>query len=166
MQLLVQPLTQAAFGEFGQVLGEPTGRPTIADRETNVWLGFADLLGIGAAPGCQATYLKVLCNPVAYDSIEKHETSAEAFIPLEGQSVLMVVPADAVREDGSPDMARVAAFLLDGTKGVLLRRGTWHAVPFSLSPVATFLVLVDDRIIALDDLHKHRIEPVEFVLRS
>ena len=43
---------------------------------------------------------------------------------------------------------------MEGSAGVLLRRGTWHAVPYDLSDVATCPVLVDDAIIDQDDLHE------------
>ena len=78
--------------------------------------------------------------------------------------MLLLVPADAIDSEGRPDMARARAFLMDGSKGVLLRRGTWHAVPYNLSEVATYLVLVDDAIIEKQDLHITPVEPIEFDL--
>jgi ureidoglycolate hydrolase len=59
-------------------------------------------------------------------------------------------------------MTQARAFLMDGSQAVLLRRSTWHAVPYNLTDIATYLVLVDDAIIARNDIHKASIEPVEF----
>lgn len=165
MNIRVEELTEEAFEEFGEVLGESSLKePNIRDEVSDVWLGLTDLMGIGISPGRQVTYLKIHTRPEKYDKIEKHETSAEAFIPLEGKSVLMVVPAEAVDSDGRPDMARVRVFLMDGSRGILMRRGTWHAVPYNLTEVSTYLVLVDDAIIEKQDLHVTPIEPVEFDL--
>jgi ureidoglycolate lyase len=167
MRIHVESLTAAAFAEFGAVLGEPAGvPPAIQDAVSDVWLGFASLMGIGERPGMQCTYLKIHTRPVCYDRLEKHETSAEAFIPLAGQSILLVVPAQAVDGAGVPDLSRARAFLIDGSQGVLMRPGTWHAVPYNLTDVATYLVLVDETIIARDDLHVTPVEPVEFDLVS
>lgn len=167
MRINVERLTEAGFREFGQILGEPAAAPpTIRDQVSDVWLGFGDLMGIGRAPGRHVTFLKIHARPPRYDRVEKHETSAEAFIPLEGQSILLLAPAEAMDGDGNPDMTRARAFLMDGADGVLLRRGTWHAVPYNLTDVATYLVLVDDAIIEKNDLHVAHIEPVEFVLSN
>lgn len=165
MHITVEPLTEAAFAEFGHVLGEPSAtKPNIQDQVSDVWLGVTDLMDIGTVPGRQITYLKILNRPPVYDRIEKHETSAEAFIPLEGKSVLLVVPANGTEGDDLPDMRRARAFLMDGSKGILMRRGIWHAVPYKLTEVATSLVLVDDAIIPKQDLHITPVEPIEFDL--
>ena len=164
MRIPVEKLTQDAFEAFGKTLGQPaTGNPDIVDAVSNVWLSISDLMGIGTTPGNQITFLKILKRPERYDVIEKHDTSAEIFIPLEGQSILLVVPAEAVDADGQPDMQQARAFLMDGSQAVLLRYSTWHAVPYNLTDVATYLVLVDDAIIEKNDIHKITIEPVEFV---
>jgi ureidoglycolate lyase len=165
MRIHVEPLTAEAFAEFGVVLGEPSGvEPAIRDAVSDVWLGFAGLMGIGARPGMACTYLKIHSVPECSDKLEQHQSSAEAFIPLVGQSILWVVPAEALDAAGIPDLARARAFLMDGNRGVLMRPGTWHAVPYKLTDVATYLVLVDETIIARDDLHVTPVEPVEFEL--
>lgn len=163
MHIKVEPLTSGGFAPYGLVLGEPQGmQPTIRDAVSDVWLGFTDLLGIGSLPGRHVTFLKIHTRPFSYDRLEKHDTSAEAFIPLEGRSVLMVVPPGIPGDSDKPDLTRVRAFLMDGCAGVLLRKGTWHAVPYNLTDMATFLILVDNSIIACQDLHVTPIEPVEF----
>jgi ureidoglycolate lyase len=162
MQIKVEILTQDAFQSFGRVLGEPEDiSPTLSDAVSNVWLGFSDLMGIGEKPGQQATFLKIHTRPGLYDKMEKHESSAEVFIPLQGQSILLVAPR---KEVDRPVMDQARAFLMDGSKGVLMHAGTWHAVPYTLTDVSTYLVLVDPTIIARNDLHVTLVEPIEFIL--
>jgi ureidoglycolate hydrolase len=165
MRIRVEELTEDRFQKFGHVLGEPiTVSPSVANETSSSWLGVTDLMGIGSVPSRPVTFLKIHARPALYDRIEKHETSAEAFIPLEGRSILLVAPAEAVDEQGRPDMARARAFLMDGSQGILMRPATWHAVPYTLTDVATYLVLVDDTILAKQDLHITPIEPIEFDL--
>ena len=164
MHISVEPLTESSFAAFGRVLGEPANLPPdIVDAVSNVWLGFSDLMGIGFQGGQAVTYLKIHTRPERYNEMEKHDTSAEAFIPLEGQSVLLVAPR---QDTAAPDMGRARAFLMDGSRGVLFHAGTWHAVPYNLSEVATYLVLVDPAIIAKGDLHASPVEPVEFTFNA
>lgn len=163
MKIKVETLTEKSFVAFGKVLGQPdTDAPNLTDALANVWLGMSDLMGIGSQPARHVTFLSIHSKPAKNDKIEKHETSAEAFIPLEGTSILMVAPAEAITSNGGPDMRQCRAFLMDGSKGVLMRPGTWHAVPYPLTEKATYIVLVDDAIIPKNDLHINTIEDVEF----
>jgi ureidoglycolate hydrolase len=165
MKIKVEQLTETNFAAFGNVLGaSDMKRPNLTDAMSNVWLGLSDLMGIGSTAGKQITFLHIHSKPAKNDKIEKHETSAEAFIPMEGTSILMVVPAEAVDGKGRPNMSKCRAFLMDGSKGILMKPGTWHAVPYPLSDEATYIVLVDDAIIAKNDLHVTPIEEVEFDL--
>jgi ureidoglycolate lyase len=165
MLIHVNELSSELFAPYGSVLGQPqVAQPSIQDAVSDVWLGFSSLMGIGSEPGKQVTYLRIHTRPQLYDKMEKHDTSAEAFIPLDGRSILVVAPPGPPGDAQGPDMSRARAFMMDGTSGVLLMRGTWHAVPYNLSNVATYLVLVDDRIIASGDLHVTPVEPMEFDL--
>ena len=165
MKIKVENLTETNFAKFGNVLGvSEVKSPNIKDDISNVWLGMSDLMGIGVNPGKQITFLQIHSKPVINNKIEKHETSAEAFIPMQGMSILMVVPSEAIDRDGRPDMTKCRAFLMDGSKGVLMKPGTWHAVPYPLSDEATYIVLVDDAIISKNDLHVTSVEEVEFDL--
>ena len=165
MRVTIEKLTAAVFAEFGAVLGEPAdGGPDVTTPVCDCWMGVSDLQGIGSVSGRQITYLKIHTRPKVFDQMEKHETSAEAFIPLDGQSVLLVVPADAMDDQGRPDTTRARAFMMDGSQGILMKPGTWHAVPYPLTDLATYLVLVDDAIIPKNDLHVTAIEPIEIAL--
>ena len=162
MRIRVEQLTHEAFAPFGRVLGEPAGQPNIRDEVSDAWIGYTDLMGIGKADGKQVTFLKIHTRPAQFAVLERHLTTAEAFIPLEGRSILVVVAADQLGGDGKPDVTLAKAFLMDGSKGVVFDRGTWHAVPYNLTDIATYLVLVDEGILAKDDIHKVPIEPIEF----
>lgn len=161
MKIKVEALTEDSFRAYGKVLGRPDENlPDITDAISNVWLGVSGLMDIGHRGGQSVTYLEIHSRPERYDTIERHLTSAEAFIPLRGESVLVVGPAG--EENPSADSLR--AFYLDGSCGVLFPRGTWHAVPYALSDAVTFLVLVDDVSIRNGDIDKRTVEDMAFDL--
>jgi len=165
MKIKVERLTEKNFAEFGNVLGASEAKkPNIQDEISNVWLGLSDLMGIGSTKANHITFLQIHSKPAKNNKIEKHQTSAEAFIPMQGTSILMVVPAEAANSKGLPDMTRCRAFLMDGSKGVIMKPGTWHTVPYPLTDEATYIVLVDDAIIPKNDIHITQIEEVEFDL--
>ena len=153
-KLKVEKLSSRGFEEFGQVLGprEDLGDPRISDEWCKSWIGISDLMDLGSVPGKQVAYLRVHATPKTCDQVEMHETSAEGLIPLEGESVIVATLSDPA-DPNRPDMSRMKAFYLDGSSGVLMRPGTWHALPWKLTDIATFLVLVDDTLIEKQDLH-------------
>jgi ureidoglycolate lyase len=165
MKIKVKKLTEKSFAEFGVILGEQKGKkPNIKDALSDVWLGFSDLMGIGSKPGRHITYLKIHSKPKINNKIERHCTTAESFIPLEGRSIIMLVSPENTDKNGRPNMKKCKAFLMDGANGILLKPGTWHAVPYPLTKIASYLVLVDDSIIEKNDLNITEIEEVKFDL--
>ena len=164
MQIFVEQLTEKAFAEFGRVLSKPAEcQPSVTSAISASWLGTSDLMGIGAQPAKQVTFLEIYARPKQFDTVERHVSSAEAFIPLEGFSILLVAPPEATDELDRPDMRRARAFIFDGSRGILMRPGTWHALPYTLTPRCSILVLVDDRILPNNDLHISPVEPIQFV---
>ena len=163
MKIKVEPLRHEGFEDFGIILGKPEGiAPNISDDISEVWLGMSDLMGIGRNRSKDITFLRIHSKPQKNDKIEKHDTTAEAFIPLKGKSILMMVPAKYTLKNNEPDMKKVRAFLMEGDKGVLLKPGTWHTVPVPISDSADYLVLVDESIVEKDDLNIRTIDPIEF----
>jgi ureidoglycolate lyase len=159
MKIKVEKLTEKAFATYGKILGKTDSRtPDIQDAISDVWLGVSDLMQIGTR-GNPVTYLRIHARPERYDTIERHLTSAEAFIPLEGKGILLVGPADNIKPLNPNDLR---AFYMDGSCGVLFPKGTWHAVPYKMSDILSFLVLVDDVSIKNGDIDKKTIDNVEF----
>jgi len=160
MKIKVEKLTEKTFAPYGNILGRTDNRtPDIQDEISDVWLGVSDLMQIGNNGGNPATYLRIHSHPKLYNTVERHLTSAEAFIPLEGKGILLVGPADNTKPLNPNDLR---AFYMDGSCGVLFPKGTWHAVPYKMSDILSFLVLVDDVSIKNGDIDKQTIDNVEF----
>ena len=141
--LKIEPLEAKAFEPFGRVLGRPQSEPNATREDLDAWLGDSDLMGLGEG-NPRIAYLHVRKNTLPLNQLERHCQAAEGFIPLEGRSVILVAPvSDPDDPDAVPDEGALRAFLLDGSAGILLPRGSWHWAPFPLTETATFLLLHD-----------------------
>ncbi|WP_101066612.1 ureidoglycolate lyase [Roseovarius salinarum] len=89
--------------------------------------------------------------PLALAMMERHPLGSQAFLPLNGVPMLVVVAEDAGGAPGPP-----AAFITASTQGVNLLRGVWHGVLAPLGPSGLYAVI--DRIGPGDNLEEHRFE--------
>jgi len=162
-EIKIERLTPEAFAPFGRVLTIPAGVESGAlDRpDLDVWMGISDLMGLEKQEPV-LTMLKCTRHNLPVNKIERHVTTAEAFIPLEGESVMIVAPvSDPNDPNAMPDESQLRAFILDGSMGVFLPRGSWHWAPFPLRDDATFILLFDKNInddIEIRDIGPHTLK--------
>ena len=72
--------------------------------------------------------------------LERHPKFSETFIPLNGGEVVFIMaPADNSRKE--PDVTKIRAFLLDGSLGVYLNKGTWHWPPLPIRDFANIVLI-------------------------
>jgi ureidoglycolate hydrolase len=155
LKLKIERLDAKTFEPFGRVLARPDIPPAAAREDLDAWLGYSDLMGMeGGNP--RIAYLQVRRNDLPLNQLERHCQAPEGFIPLEGSSVIIVAPiSDPEDPDAFPDEDAVRAFLLDGSAGILLPRGSWHWAPYPITETATFLLLHDRDI--LDDIQIRKV---------
>ena len=139
-RVVAQPLTQAAFASFGDVL-EIAGAP---DRIINQGLcgRYHDRAQLDFGPGGRAGIslfdAAPRSLPYRLDLLERHPEGSQAFIPMHGNDWL-VIAAEPGHIPGP-----VHAFIAGPGQGINLHRGTWHGV---LTPLhARGLFAVVDRI--------------------
>ncbi|PWR01085.1 ureidoglycolate lyase [Meridianimarinicoccus roseus] len=151
--IAAQPLTQAGFAPFGEVL-EAAGAP---DRIINRGLcgRFHDRAGLDFGDGRAGISLfqavpRTL--PLELDLLERHPEGSQAFVPMGPEPFLVVVAPD---DGGVP--GRPLAFVTAPGQGINLRRGTWHGVLTPLHPPGLFAVI--DRIGPGANLQEHDINP-------
>ena len=78
-----------------------------------------------------------------FSFLERHVLETQAIMPIGGVPCVFPVAA-ATAGDGPehcPEPDTVRAFLLDGTAGIRLHRGTWHWIPFPVGGNAAYLNL-------------------------
>ena len=145
LSLRVQRLTPEAIAPFGWVIGEKPepGNPTLFSTAT-VKFQTAHDFDPGAGGVTEMVWATYGPGPMTCSGLESHRLTEQSFTPLGGSVPLIHVlappPEDPMAPNIAPDMTRAAAFLIDGTKGVCLRRGTWHN-HVSLGGWANFLML-------------------------
>jgi ureidoglycolate lyase len=142
-----QPLTQAAFARFGDVLDLSRG----ADRMINAGLcgRHHDRAQMDFGPGGRAglSLFDAVPRSLPYDLdlIERHPEGSQAFLPM-SQSPFLVIVADG------PEVPPLAFITAPG-QGINLHRGCWHGVLTPLHAPGLFAVV--DRIGPTANLEEH-----------
>ena len=148
-RLTVEPLTEAAFRPFGEIIGE---RPSAPDfRGEKGTLGWSIDWRGGRA---KVSYLRTPYQGLGFRKLERHLELTQAFIPMGGAAALLAVaaPTDPRNREAVPGPESVRAFFLDGRQGYALHQGTWHSLDrFAVAPPDTRWVIITDHETA-DDL--------------
>jgi ureidoglycolate lyase len=135
-----EPLTEAAFAPFGDVL-EATGE---ADKLINAGLcrRFHDRARLDFGDGRAGLSLfnaEPRSLPYSFTLVERHPEGSQAFVPMALVSFLVIAAPD---ENGTPGRPR--AFLTRPGQAINFHRGTWHGVLTPLHAPGLFAVV--DRI--------------------
>ena len=121
----IEKLTEEAFEPFGDILG-PKDRPPDwkSGAGPPTWFPNFSVDGTVKVAYASYTYEKPPTEYV-FHVLEQHRSVTQSAIPLEGKPcILTVAPPTDWRT--KPDVDKIRAFLLDGTRGVVLGKLTWH----------------------------------------
>ncbi|MGR3518632.1 MAG: ureidoglycolate lyase [Roseovarius sp.] len=145
----VAPLTAEAFAPWGDVI-EARGAP---DRLINQGMcgRHHDLARLDFGDGRAGLSLfdaRARHLPHVVDMVERHPEGSQAFMPVSGARILVVVADD---DGGVP--VRPRAFVTAPGQSVNLLRGVWHGVLAPLGAAGQFVVL--DRIGGGPNLEEH-----------
>ncbi|MGR3619559.1 MAG: ureidoglycolate lyase [Roseovarius sp.] len=143
------PLTAEAFAPWGDVI-EARGAP---DRLINQGMcgRHHDLARLDFGDGRAGLSLfdaRARHLPHVVDMVERHPEGSQAFMPVSGARILVVVADD---DGGVP--VRPRAFVTAPGQSVNLLRGVWHGVLAPLGAAGQFVVL--DRIGGGPNLEEH-----------
>lgn len=138
--LKTRPLTAEAFAAFGDVI-EVAGEP---DKLINQGMcgRHHDLATLDFAEGKAGISLfdaKARAFPHIVDMVERHPEGSQAFVPLTGVPMLVVVAED---QNGTP--VNLQAFVSQPGQSINLHRGVWHGVLAPIEKPGQFIVI--DRI--------------------
>jgi ureidoglycolate hydrolase len=118
-----EPLTEASFAPFGQVIAR------------------GDM--VMELKGEEVFHLNVLHydrKPLACDHLNRHHRATQALVALSGKPTLLVVAPREYDFSTADHLPQIRAFLCDGSAGVNLAIGTWHWGPY---PITDFVDLVN-----------------------
>jgi len=147
-ELRVEPLTEEAFRPFGQVIEAKDRAPDFRGASGTQGWAIDYQAGRTRVMLLQTPYLGL-----GFKTMERHFELTQVFIPLGGSPAVLAVaaPTDPGDRAACPRPDDVRAFLLDGTKGYALGKGTWHSLDrFPLSPPDTRFVILTDEETAAD----------------
>ena len=148
-----QPLTEAAFAPFGDVLHAAGTYDKLIneglcerhhDRAT---LDF----GPDGRAGISLFNAQPRALPYTLTMMERHPEGSQAFIPMSEHPFLVIVAPDAAGQPGTPQ-----AFLTEPGQAINYHRGTWHGVLTPLHAPGLFAVV--DRIGSTPNLEEHWFE--------
>jgi len=138
-ELKVKPLKREYFEAYGTLIELPEKEPEISDSALDYWGGLARI----DIENPQVSFLRVKRRDFLLDRIERHTKITEVFIPLEGISVFPIgPPKDVENPKAEAPLDELEVFLLDGSKGMVFKKGVWHWVPYPITESATFAVIL------------------------
>ena len=140
-KIKIEQLTEEAFQPFGEILDAKDRPPNSRGGGVSEswWVDFQ------ADGEVLVSASKVAHQGLAFKKLERHFSHTQTFVPLHGPPAVVAVaaPTDVNDREAIPEPERVHAFLVDGTKGYKLSRGTWHSLDrFPLYPPATVFVTI------------------------
>ena len=139
--LQVQLLTEETFAPYGKVVGALKREPDFRGGSgTQLWDLDCEIDGT-----LQLGFVRVPYQPLGFKLMEQHYGVMQTFIPLGGPPALVALAPPTPRGT-LPKPEDVTAFLLDGSKGYILDRNTWHALDrFPLYPPTGDWVILTDK---------------------
>lgn len=144
-KLITEPLTQAAFAPFGDVLDSTGDYRLINAGLCHRHHNRAALDFTTGTPGISIFHAEPRTFPYTLTLIERHPKGSQAFIPMTANPFLIIT---ATEPNTKP-----RAFLTNGAQGINLHRGTWHGVLTPLAAPSLFAVI--DRIADDTNLEEH-----------
>ena len=125
VEVSLEPLSPTAFAPFGEVVGPSTAKTVSLGPDFQLWRTSFAVDG-----GIELMFSRYRHKPMRFHRMERHLNVTQSFLPLGGGQSVMVVapPTDAQDPQAVPTPEDVRAFHQDGTRGVMLWKGTWHAL--------------------------------------
>ena len=154
VKLKVEPMTADAFSPFGELLDATEPSP---DHSGSFPVSFD-------GGKVRVSTALLLYKGLKFTGLEQHFHVTQAFIPISGAPAVVAVAAPTPQGDANaiPKSEDVRAFLIDGTKGYMLKKGTWHSDRLPLYGPGSKMVIITDEETSQDLLeHGSMTTPVD-----
>jgi ureidoglycolate lyase len=140
--LRVRELIPEAFAPYGDVIALP-GRGE--DAAGPGWRWWAETVSLPTdGRGFGVGYLDLGGSPMRFDWAERHLRSVEVIVPLGGDCLVYVGPADRPEDPAAISAReRFEVFRLRPGSGVAMRPGVWHGAPLSKRPSSAMVLLLE-----------------------
>lgn len=111
-----EPLTADRFAPFGQVIGQDEVVLELRDDEV-----------------FHLDIIRYDHRPLAFTVLNRHHQATQALVALDGKPSLVLVGPAELDFGQRAHLDSLRAFVCDGSAGINLALGTWHAGPYPLS---------------------------------
>jgi ureidoglycolate hydrolase len=139
----VQPMTEESFRPFGELLSAKARPPDFRGITSDGWKTAFESDGATSLMLLRSRY-----EGFRFTRLERHFGVTQTFIPV-GQVpavVAVAAPTDPYDKEAIPALQEVRGFLIDGTVGYVLKRGTWHSLDrYPLAPPGSEIVIITSR---------------------
>jgi ureidoglycolate lyase len=147
--LTARPLTAEAFAPYGDLLmPKPEPDKIINQGKCGRHHDLAKLDFADGRAGISLFVSEARHLPYRVELVERHPEGSQAFVPLDGVPMIVIVAPDV---DGSPGQPE--AFLSAPGQSINLHRGTWHGVLAPFQQPGQYIVI--DRIGDGANLEEH-----------
>jgi ureidoglycolate lyase len=138
-EVAIEPFSAEAYAPFGTPVSQPERKADGSEEFNAAWMLPTDIDG---RP--QWVYQRAFRQPLRVSVMERHHHVAQLLVPLTRKPFIMVAaPPSAAGKDVRPDPRTVRAFYLDGSFGLIINRGAWHALdrlPVDDGPLDFFFI--------------------------
>ena len=133
----MEEVSAKEFAPYGQIMGREHGEPYETLEILQYWSKDADL----GSENEKVDGGLLVCNKKGRQTkyLERHPETAENFIPVEGECIFLMAPAND--REKLPDISRLRAFYLNGKLGAALHKGTWHWPPIPLGETVKLVLI-------------------------
>lgn len=142
IDIRLEPVSAEKFVPFGEIIEGKQSEPQFTADHMESWPMQFDIDGKTELMLNRFHYA-----PLTFSKMERHFHVTQCFLPFGKVPMAMVVSAPTGLNDSSalPGPEDIRAFYLDGTQGIMLWKGTWHALHrFPLRPPCVDLGLITE----------------------
>lgn len=138
IEIPLEPLSDEAFAVYGWIL-KGTGAPDFSEPRLKNWR-----LPFSSEDALRLQIMRYSQQEMRLSMFERHINVTEARHPI-GPAAAVLVVADEAPDRDMPDINAVRAFYLDGTHGIMFRKGIWHGLDCypARTPYVDYLFLSD-----------------------
>ena len=148
----LRPLTVQGFEPYGTLLApplEPDEHTVYSEtftfyRNRCTFRSEDGILGVGVS--------HILKRPFRSASMERHFTTDEINVPLNGDMVALFAKPTSDDPEELPDINQVEAFLLHQGQAVVIKKGVWHWCPMPVTHDTDMLCGLCYDLLKYDDL--------------
>ena len=142
IEIRLKPISAEIFAPFGEIIEKKDSPPIFTSKSMESWQMQFSIDGT-----TELMINRFYYQPLDFSMMERHFHVTQSFLPFGKIPMAMIVSEPTVFDDPSsiPKPEEIRAFYLDGTQGIMLWKGTWHALHrFPLHPPHVDLGLITE----------------------